>query len=62
MAGTHLISHPGGLTIPEVTIDADTIIQAFLDGLTVERIPAPPEVCGCPSCRREAGFTDDDAA
>ena len=60
LVGTHRISHPGGLTPPEVTIDPDTIIDAVLDGLTVERIPAPPEACGCPSCRRLTELSEDE--
>lgn len=43
---------------PEITNDPDKLIGAGLMGLTITRVPAPAEQCGCAACRRaEAPLT-----
>ena len=54
MSATFQITHPGGLTVPEVTNDPDVILQAWEDGFKLERVPAPVSACGCPRCERTA--------
>lgn len=49
----HTIIHPD--TSITTTNDADKIIEAYKEGALIERIPAPPESCGCPRCRVAAG-------
>lgn len=46
--GTFVVT--GDPTGPQVITDPDSIIEAWLAGYKLERVPAPPEACGCPRC------------